>query len=161
MRQHHSPLQTQDSTDKQLFNYLCIRIPIDTLKKALSPWQQTSYSLYLSVCLPTKCHPHGTGQGGKEKKRGGEGRGGNIFPSISCLNHPYLLHLLFSIPLPTLSFCEVTLILWSYHFLHHIYHPINPPTFPANLLPLHSPLFDLLVSVLLLPIHHSTFIQPL
>lgn len=70
MGRHHSLLQTQDSKDKQLFNYLCIRIPIDKLKKALSPWQQTSHSLYhrLSVCLPTESHPCGT------EGSGGEGR---------------------------------------------------------------------------------------
>lgn len=71
---HHSLLQTQDSKDKQLFNYLCIRISIDRLKKALSPWQQTSHSLYhqLSVCLPAESHPRGTGRGGRGEWRGGE-----------------------------------------------------------------------------------------
>lgn len=79
---HHSLLQTPDSKDKQLFNYLCIRIPIDRLKKASSPWQQTSHSLYhrLPVCKPAESHPCGT------EANGGEGRGGEVsYPRLSSV----------------------------------------------------------------------------
>lgn len=52
----------------------------------MSPWQQTSHSLYhqLSVCLPVESHPCGT-----EEKRGGGG--GIIFWSLSCFCHQNLL----------------------------------------------------------------------
>lgn len=69
---HHSLLQTQNSKDKQLFNYLCIIILINRLKKALSPWQPTSHSLYhqLSLRLPAWATPMVLARQG-EKNEGG------------------------------------------------------------------------------------------
>lgn len=63
----------QAGADDQLFNYLCIRIQIDGLKKAPSPWQQASHSLHhgLSVCQPAESHPRGTRHRGGGKRRGG------------------------------------------------------------------------------------------
>lgn len=116
---HHSPLQTQDSTDRQLFNYLCIRIPIDRLKKALSPWQQTSHSLYhrLSVRLPAESHPRGTGRGGRGKQRGGRRCHILISLFLRTVSSPHImLHLPSSISFPTLSFCNFdTLVLLFSH----------------------------------------------
>lgn len=76
----------------------------------MSPWQQTSHSLYhqLSVRLPAGSHLYGA-----------KGRGGIIFLSLVFTIRIFFWYYTLSpsIPPPTLSFHSVTFIYWSYHFV--------------------------------------------
>lgn len=103
----------------------CIRISIDRLKKSLSPWQQTSHSLYhqLSICLPAESPPpwHWQGRGRKATRRKGI-----TFSSLCCFYHLLLIErpvFLFPSLLLLTSHSAVDL---SYIFSHCISPVINP-----------------------------------
>lgn len=110
----HSIRKAQTPSD--CFNYLCIRIKINRLKKGLSPWQQTTHALYhhLSVCLLRA-------RSMALAKQGKKNIGGVIIslilpvvsPDIRCTPTPPPQTSCISLPTPTSpSFRLVTLILY-------------------------------------------------